>query len=64
MIVNFKQQRIMKPIYNVWILMRITTRLAHSRAGVETHDSLPENHLHLPEDLSFRREIIHGTMML
>ena len=30
--------------------MRITTRLAHSRAGVETHDSLPENHLHLPED--------------
>ena len=32
------------------VLMRITTRLAHSRAGVETHDSLPENHLHLPED--------------
>ena len=32
------------------VLMRITTRLADSRAGVETHDSLPENHLHLPED--------------
>ena len=32
------------------VLMRITTRLAPSRAGVETHDSLPENHLHLPED--------------
>ena len=32
------------------VLMRITTRLAHSRSGVETFEGIPENHLHLPED--------------
>ena len=32
------------------VLMRITTRLAHSRSGVEPFEGLAENHLHLPED--------------
>ena len=32
------------------VLLRITTRLAHSRAGVTPSDGLPENHLHLPEN--------------
>ena len=32
------------------VLMRITTRLAHSRSGVEPCEGLAENHLHLPED--------------
>lgn len=32
------------------VLMRITTRLAHSRAGVTPSEALPENHLHLPEN--------------
>lgn len=32
------------------VLMRITTRLAHSRAGIERRPSLEENVLKLPED--------------
>lgn len=32
------------------VILRLTTRLAHSRSGVETHNSLPENLLHLPEN--------------
>lgn len=32
------------------VLMRITTRLAHSRAGVMPAEGLAENHLHLPEN--------------
>ena len=32
------------------VLMRITTRLAHSRSGVSIHEGLAENHLHLPID--------------
>lgn len=32
------------------VLMRITTRLAHSRAGVETREAIAENEMHLPED--------------
>ncbi len=36
--------------YHVPLLMRITTRLAHSRSGVETKDPLPENTLKLPEN--------------
>lgn len=32
------------------VLLRITTRLAHSRAGVETVEPLGENPLHLPEN--------------
>lgn len=32
------------------VMMRITTRLAHSRAGVETREAVKENDLHLPED--------------
>ena len=32
------------------VLMRITTRLAHSRSGVTPCEGLPENHLHLPEN--------------
>lgn len=32
------------------VLMRITTRLAHSRSGVTPYEGLPENHLHLPEN--------------
>lgn len=32
------------------VLLRITTRLAHSRSGVTTGDPLAENHLHLPEN--------------
>ena len=37
------------------VMMRITTRLAHSRAGVETKEAVAENTLHLPED---RRQFI------
>lgn len=32
------------------VMMRITTRLAHSRAGVETQEALNENTMKLPED--------------
>lgn len=32
------------------VLMRITTRLAHSRSGVETRESRKENDINLPED--------------
>ena len=32
------------------VMMRITTRLAHSRAGVETREAVKENDFHLPED--------------
>lgn len=32
------------------VLIRITTRLAHSRAGVEIHDEISENPVKLPED--------------
>lgn len=33
------------------VLLRVTTRLAHSRAGVERADVLDQNELHLPSDL-------------
>jgi len=36
--------------YNLPVMMRLTTRLAHSRAGVERKKSLKENEMHLPED--------------
>ncbi len=36
--------------YKVPVLMRITTRLAHSRAGVELKEALPQNELHVPKD--------------
>ncbi len=36
--------------YNVPVLLRLTTRLAHSRAGVETGEKLPERELSLPKD--------------
>jgi indolepyruvate ferredoxin oxidoreductase alpha subunit len=32
------------------ILMRITTRMAHSRAGVATREAKPQNELNFPED--------------
>lgn len=32
------------------VLLRITTRLAHSRAGVQTRERKPENKMHTPED--------------
>ncbi len=32
------------------VLLRVTTRLAHSRAGVETREATAENKLSLPED--------------
>jgi indolepyruvate ferredoxin oxidoreductase alpha subunit len=32
------------------VLLRITTRMAHSRAGIETLAPLPENNVTLPED--------------
>jgi indolepyruvate ferredoxin oxidoreductase alpha subunit len=37
--------------YRVPVLMRITTRLAHSRSGVERRSPEPEKTLHLPADL-------------
>jgi indolepyruvate ferredoxin oxidoreductase alpha subunit len=37
------------------VLLRVTTRLAHSRAGVETAPAAPENTLQLPSD---RRQFI------
>ena len=33
------------------VLLRITTRLAHSRTGVEYRDALPQNELKLPDNL-------------
>jgi len=36
--------------YHLPVMLRITTRLAHSRAGVQTKNSLPENKLRLPEN--------------
>lgn len=32
------------------VLLRITTRMAHSRAGVITRNVLPQNEMHTPED--------------
>ncbi len=34
--------------FNIPVMIRITTRLAHSRAGVERSTMLPENTVHLP----------------
>jgi len=35
--------------YHLPVMLRLTTRLAHSRAGVERGDVLKENEMHLPE---------------
>lgn len=34
--------------YGIPVLLRITTRLAHSRSGVARSESLPQNEVHLP----------------
>ncbi|MCK4762044.1 MAG: indolepyruvate ferredoxin oxidoreductase [Candidatus Aminicenantes bacterium] len=36
--------------YKIPVLLRITTRLAHSRAGIETREKLPQKELNLPAD--------------
>lgn len=36
--------------YNLPVMMRLTTRLAHSRAGVERKEKVAENKLHMPEN--------------
>lgn len=36
--------------YHIPVMIRLTTRLAHSRAGVKRQKILPENKLHKPED--------------
>ncbi len=36
--------------YGLPVLMRVTTRLAHSRSGVRRMDPQPENSLHTPDD--------------
>jgi indolepyruvate ferredoxin oxidoreductase alpha subunit len=36
--------------YRLPVLLRVTTRLAHSRSGVITKSILPENELRIPED--------------
>ena len=36
--------------YDVPVLIRVTTRLAHSRSGVQRKESLPQNQLRLPQD--------------
>ncbi len=36
--------------YHLPVMLRLTTRLAHSRAGVERSDVLKENEMHLPEN--------------
>jgi indolepyruvate ferredoxin oxidoreductase alpha subunit len=36
--------------YNIPVLLRITTRLAHSRAGVQRSHLLQQNQMNLPED--------------
>ncbi|HPD33037.1 MAG TPA: thiamine pyrophosphate-dependent enzyme [Candidatus Kapabacteria bacterium] len=42
--------------YQIPILMRLTTRLAHSRAGVTLKEQRPQNEHHLPED--FRQYVL------
>jgi len=37
--------------YKIPVLLRITTRLAHSRAGIVTRNKLPQKELKLPDDL-------------
>lgn len=37
--------------FGVPVLLRVTTRLAHSRAGVIRRESLQQNNMHLPSDL-------------
>jgi indolepyruvate ferredoxin oxidoreductase alpha subunit len=37
--------------YNVPVLMRLTTRIAHSRAGVKTREPRKQNDLNIPENL-------------
>ncbi len=37
--------------YKVPVMLRITTRLAHSRAGIRRQETHTQNELHLPEDL-------------
>ena len=60
MIVHPKQQKIMKPIYNVWILLFcLTFTSCYEDDSIIRH----QTHLHRPEDLSFLKEIILGTMM-
>jgi len=34
--------------YSIPVLLRITTRLAHSRSGIKRLESLPQNEIHLP----------------
>jgi indolepyruvate ferredoxin oxidoreductase alpha subunit len=36
--------------YGLPVMMRITTRLSHSRASVTLQDRLPQNGIHLPDD--------------
>lgn len=36
--------------YGIPVLLRITTRLAHSRSGVLRYESLPQNEVHLPSN--------------
>lgn len=38
--------------HKIPVMLRITTRLAHSRSGVERKDPLSQNELQLPEDLT------------
>lgn len=37
--------------FGVPVLLRVTTRLAHSRSGVERKEILPQNKMRLPQDL-------------
>ncbi|PLW97063.1 MAG: indolepyruvate ferredoxin oxidoreductase [Marinilabiliales bacterium] len=37
--------------FGVPVLLRVTTRLAHSRSGVVRKEDLPQNEMHLPSDL-------------
>ncbi len=37
--------------FQIPVLIRITTRLAHSRSGVQLADKLPQNEVHLPKNL-------------
>ncbi len=37
--------------YGIPVLLRITTRMAHSRSGVVTRESRPQNEMHLPSDM-------------
>ena len=37
--------------FQIPVMLRITTRLSHSRAGVETSEKKMQNELHLPSDL-------------